>query len=86
MDATNPSDPRIGPLPLPAFIAMCIFAPSFVGVSYWVVYRHTIKKYLNKRRYAAQDVEMARVDAGGEVRVSMDVEKQVREFVDVPLR
>jgi hypothetical protein len=86
MDTTNPSNPTIGPIPLPAFIAICIFAPSFVGVSCWVVYRHTIKKYLDRKRYSARDVEMARVDAGGEMKVSEDVEKQVRGFVDVPLR
>lgn len=86
MDTTDPSNPTLGPLPLPAFIAICIFAPSFVGVSCWVVYRHTVKKYLDRKRYSAQDVEMARVGAGGEVRVGGDVEKQVREFVDVPLR
>lgn len=86
MDTTDPTDPRLGPIPLPAFIAICIFAPSFVGVSCWFVYRHTIKKYLHKRRYLAQDEEMARVEAGGEMKVSRDVERQVRDFVDVPLR
>ena len=45
-----------------------------------------MKKYLDRKRYAARDVEMARVEAGGEVGVSGDVEERVRGFVDVLLR
>jgi hypothetical protein len=83
MDTTNPTNPTLGPLPLPLIIALAIFAPSFVGVSCWVVYRHTIKKYLDRKRHSAQDEEMA---AGGEVEASREVEMQVRGFVDVALR
>jgi hypothetical protein len=85
MDSTNPSNPRIGPIPLPAFIAMCIFAPFFVGVSCWVVYSHTMKKYRTQRAHKKQDVEMARLEAGGEAKVSRSVETQVRGFVEVTL-
>lgn len=53
----NAEDRKVGLIPLPWFIPMCIFIPSFAAMLGGAIYLHTVKKYRNKKRLAAEDVE-----------------------------
>lgn len=80
----NAEDRKIGPIPLPWFIPMCIFVPSFLAMFVYFIYLHTVKKYKNKKQMKAQDEEAAGGKAKDTV-VDKGVEKQVRSFIDVPV-
>lgn len=71
--------PKVGPIPLAAFIPMCFFAPFFISSTLWLIYTYTIKRFLEKRRIASEDKNIDH-----EVSESRDVEMQVAGFVKAP--
>ncbi|KAK7178558.1 hypothetical protein DPSP01_014030 [Paraphaeosphaeria sporulosa] len=71
--------PTIGPIPLAAFIAMCLFAPFFVSSTIWLFYINTIKRCKERKRIKAE----AEVKAP-EADVLRDVEMQASGFVQTP--
>lgn len=46
---------KIGPIPLPIFVALCIFGPSLGSFFFWFIYQQTIKRARNKKARAAQE-------------------------------
>lgn len=82
----NAKDRKIGPIPLPLFLPLCIFTPSFRAVLGWFVYSHTVEKYKTEKQHARQDIKtQARSADDEDFRVGKDVQMQVRAFVDVEL-
>ena len=82
-DAPSPEieklPPTIGPIPLAAFIPMCFFAPFFIGLTLWLIYRYTIKRWSNRRVLLRETrVKEPRAD------LNRDVEMQVERFVNAP--
>jgi hypothetical protein len=69
----NAEDRKIGPIPLPWFIPMCVFAPFFLTFISWVLYQQTVKRYQNKKVLRAQQ-EHRRVAA-------KEVETQMQQFI-----
>lgn len=80
----NAEDRKVGPIPLPWFIPICIFVPSLLTMLGYFIYLNTAKKYKDKKQMKAQDEEAAGGQAQ-EIELSKDVEMQVRSFVDVSL-
>lgn len=83
MSAQTPTEdelqPNIGPIPLAAFIALCLFAPFFVSFTIWLFYINIIKRCRNRKRIEA---ETETKDPGADV--TRDVEMQVARFVQAP--
>ncbi|KZM22702.1 hypothetical protein ST47_g6123 [Ascochyta rabiei] len=79
----NAEDYKVGPIPLPWFIPLCIFIPTFLTMLVYFIYLHTIKKHQDKKRMAAQDEEAAGGGTKKEDEVSPGVEAQVRKFMEV---
>lgn len=77
----NAEDRKVGAIPLPVFIPMCIFTPSLLAILGYFIYLKTVKKYKDKKQLAKQDEEAAS-NIVKEVEVSQDVGKQVRAFID----
>jgi hypothetical protein len=77
----NAEDRKVGPIPLPVFIPMCIFTPSLLAIMGYFIYLKTVKKYKDKKQLAKQDEEAAS-GIVKEVEVTRGVEKQVRAFID----
>ncbi|KAJ4377005.1 hypothetical protein N0V86_006444 [Didymella sp. IMI 355093] len=73
-------DRKVGPIPLPVFIPMCIFTPSLLASLGYFMYLKTVKKYNDKKQLAKQDEEAA-MGITKEVELSVKVEKQIREFI-----
>ncbi|KAA8611788.1 Hamartin domain-containing protein [Pyrenophora tritici-repentis] len=53
----NAEDRKIGPIPLPLFIAICIFGPSMVSFFCWFIYQNTVKRAQNKKLRAEREQE-----------------------------
>jgi hypothetical protein len=70
----NAEDRKVGPIPLPWFIPICIFTAFFITFILWFSYQHTVVSYQNKMAMLAQEGE------GQEL--SRDVEMQVRDFFE----
>ncbi|KNG46803.1 hypothetical protein DDE82_004338 [Stemphylium lycopersici] len=51
----NAEDRKVGPIPLPWFIPLCIFAPFLLTLIGFFVYQQTVKRYLNRKKLRAQD-------------------------------
>lgn len=77
----NAEDRKVGAIPLPVLIPMCIFRHSLLAILGYFIYLKTVKKYKDKKQLAEQDEEAAS-GIVKEVEVSQDVEKQVRAFID----
>ncbi|KAL5415043.1 hypothetical protein PMIN04_008731 [Paraphaeosphaeria minitans] len=71
--------PTIGPIPLAAFIAMCLFAPFFVSFASWLFYINTIKRCKDHKH---NKIEAEAMEAG--LNVSREVEMQALGFVQAP--
>jgi len=69
----NAEQRMIGPIPLPWFIPMCVFAPFFLSFICWVFYQQTVTRYKNKKLLAAQQ-EQERLAA-------KEVETQMQQFI-----
>ena len=69
----NAEEHKIGPIPLPWFIPMCIFAPSFLAFIVWVFYLATVKRYQNKKQLQAQQEQ--------ERMAKKEVETQMQQFI-----
>ncbi|KAG9195205.1 hypothetical protein G6011_00325 [Alternaria panax] len=72
-ESINAEDHKIGPIPLPWFIPMCVFAPFFLTFIAWVFYQQTVKRYQNKKQMQAQreQQDMAK----------KEVETQMQQFI-----
>lgn len=81
----NAEDRKVGRIPLPVFIPMCIFTPSLLAILGYFIYLKTVKKYRDKKQLAKQDEEAAS-GIVKEVEVTQGVEKQVRAFIDGGLK
>ncbi|KAF9693150.1 hypothetical protein EKO04_008687 [Ascochyta lentis] len=79
----NAEDRKVGPIPLPWFIPLCIFLPTFLTMLGYFVYLHTVKKLRNKKQMKKQDEEAADSEAKKESGVSPAVETQERKFIEV---
>lgn len=77
----NAEDRKVGPIPLPLFIPMCIFTPSLLAIMGYFIYLHTVKKLKDKKQLAKQDEEIA-TSTVKEAEVTQEVEMQVRSFID----
>jgi hypothetical protein len=77
----NAEDRKVGPIPLPVFIPMCIFTPSLLAIMGYFISLQPVKKYKDKKQLAKQDEEAAS-GIVKEVGVTRGVEKQVRAFID----
>jgi hypothetical protein len=69
----NAEDRKIGPIPLPWFIIMCVFAPFFLTFTLWVLHQQTVQRYRNKKLLQAQQ-EQERIAA-------KEVEMQMQQFI-----
>jgi hypothetical protein len=69
----NAEDRKIGPIPLPWFIPICVFAPFLLTFIAWVLYLQTVKRYQNKKLLQAQQ-EQQRITA-------KEVETQMQQFI-----
>jgi len=69
----NAEQRMIGPIPLPWFIPMCVFAPFFLSFICWVFYQQTVTRYKNKKLLAAQQ-EQQRL-------ATKEVETQMQQFI-----
>lgn len=66
---------KIGPIDLPAFVALCIFVPfalTFIAFIFWY---YTVRRYKNKKQLKEQEKKAA-AGEGAE----RDVEMQLRGF------
>jgi hypothetical protein len=70
----NAEDRKVGPIPLPWFIPICIFTPFFITFLLFFSYQQTIIRYRNK--------QASLTDERDEQEVSRDVEMQVRSFLN----
>jgi hypothetical protein len=62
----NAEDRKVGPIPLPWFIPMCIFTPFFISFIFWSLYQPTVVQYRNKKAALGQEGEKARSEQGSE--------------------
>jgi hypothetical protein len=69
----NAEDRKVGSIPLPWFVPICIFTPFFIKFIVWFLYQHTVIRYQNKKAMLTQE--------GKGQEVSRDVEMQVRGFL-----
>ena len=69
----NAEDRKIGPIPLPWFIPMCVFAPFFLTFIAWVFYQQTVKRYQNKKLLQAQQEQQHMAQK--------EVETQMQQFI-----
>lgn len=72
--------PAVGPIPLPAFVALVMLGPFCISFILWVTYLYTIKRCINKRRLA-QEERAGRGEKYRKREASKDIEMQVRSFV-----
>ena len=68
----NAEDVKVGPIPLPLLVPLCIFAPFFVTFICFVLYRYTVKRYRSRSALLEQGFELQNS--------SKEVERQVRDF------
>jgi hypothetical protein len=69
----NAEDRKIGPIPLPWFIPICVFAPFLLSFVAWVFYQQTVKRYQNKKRMQAEQEERRAA--------AKEVETQMQQFI-----
>ena len=54
-EAQDTPQSKVGPIPLPLFIALCVFGPSMAAFIVWFIYQNTVKRARNKKARAAQE-------------------------------
>jgi hypothetical protein len=69
----GPSNIKVGGIPLPAFIVICMFGPFFLSFIFFLLWLQFVKKPRDKRQLADE----ARIEAG-----KQEVEMQLRGLVE----
>ena len=85
----NAEDRKVGPIPLPWFIGLCIFTPCFLAILGYSIHLHTVKMYKDKKQLASEITVQNKEAGKGEAKageVSQDIKMQVRAFVNAPLK
>ena len=75
----NAEEVKLGPIPLPLLITLCIFTPCLIAFVIFIVYRVTIKQRVWKKKVQNK---VLREHGTAQHKASEDVDMQVRMFCE----